>query len=112
MKSHEFAAKLEEVAADLRSKPEFEASTYPFDLKGRYIFAYYYDKSNFLNAVKTMGSGEKDMSQRDEVLFYPTGLHIGFRIEKNLVCTKVQEAQYDCEPLLSQMDQQSFDSIT
>lgn len=103
MNSHEYANKLKELADFLLAKPEFETDGEP-----RVFFWYWSDKQGFLGAVKALGSGEKKWST-DDLTFYPAGvpdgIHFELQIRRVAICRLVREAEYECEPLLSQAEE-------
>ena len=106
MNSHEFAKRLHEIADFLLSRPEFKTAGTPF------IFQSYYDKDEFLAAVKAVGSGKKseeNYTSHPDICFEPTGApEITLRIAKNKLCVLVQPAVYDCVPFLSQAEEASL----
>lgn len=99
MTSHEYAGKLKELADFLLSKPDFETKQSD---KFAYIQFYYWtDKAEFLSAVKALGSGTKEWKE-EEIIFSPLGTDmLRLQISRSAVCRLVQEAKYECEPLLS-----------
>ena len=104
MTSHEYAVKLKELAELLLSKPEFST---PYSERTAYTCLYYWsDKANFLEAVKALGSGKKEWGKTDltYVPAYTNMLQI--KVMRNAVCRLVREAEYDCEPLLSQAEEE------
>jgi hypothetical protein len=102
MNSHEYAKKLNRLADLLLSKPEFETAN--SEAYSYSIFSYW-NKENFLGAVKALGSGKKEW-QTDDLTFIPHGTDmLKLTIGRNKVCRKVKEAEYECEPLLSQAEE-------
>lgn len=106
MKSYNFADNLEKLAAFLRSKPEFETGT-----EKVYAFFSYYDKEQFLSAVKATGTGKKEFTD-SQIYFYPAingaAIHVRIEAPRNTVCRLVQEAVYDCEPFLAEKDEKEL----
>lgn len=98
MTSHEYAKRQKEIAEFLLSRPEFDVNG-----AGPLEFFSYYDKEKFLAAVRAVGSGAKNLdASSTEVRFIPTGFpEVHISVPRNLVCRKVQEAVYECEPFLS-----------
>jgi len=98
MKSYAYAAKLQELATFLLSKPEFEAEGIPF------FYSHQWTKEGFVAAVKALGEGTKEFSGT-EIKFTPTGGPEGVTVQvyapRNKVCTLIKAAVWDCEPLLS-----------
>ena len=92
----------------LQHHPEF-AMDYPT----MHIY-FWYEKEQFLSAVKAAGTGKKIMPtenyQKDYFYFVPaqpTDIDFKFVTQRNTVCRMVRpaiEAEYDCEPLLSQAE--------
>lgn len=94
--SHEWAKKLRETAEKLASCPEVHLSS----LARASIYFWNGDKEKFLAAVRALKPGRK-IIEKDYVRFIPDGTILELYIDRNAVCHKVQEAQYECEPLLS-----------
>ncbi len=103
MNSHEYANKLKQLADFLLNKPEF---TTDFDAKFSYLRMYYYGrKGEFLAAVKALGSGKKEWS-KDELRYIPDATDmLRLTVNRTAVCRLVKEAEYECEPLLSQAEE-------
>lgn len=95
MTSHEYARELQKTAAILLNRPEI---AFPH---GPYLYESYYDKEQFLEAVRAMGSGAKKFTEHD-FRFTPTDTCITMCISRSKVCRKVQEEKWECEPLLSE----------
>jgi hypothetical protein len=76
-------------------------------------FISYYEKDDFLAAVRAIGTGEKGVGVMDNYLRFkstttPEGTHFAVEINREKVCTLVTPAQpavYDCEPLLSHAEE-------
>jgi hypothetical protein len=98
MKSYAYAAKLQELATFLLSKPEFEAEGSPF------FYSRQWTKEGFVAAVKALGEGTKEFSWT-EIIFKPTGGPKGVNIQvyapRDKVCTLIKDVVWDYEPLLS-----------
>lgn len=98
MNSHEYAKQLRVLADFLDSKPEFETKC------KLYAFFSYYEKDDFLAAVKAVGSGKKEFTD-NEIQFLPVindnFIHLRLTAPRSAVCRLVQEAKYECDPLLS-----------
>lgn len=101
MKSHEYAVKLKEAAEFLLSKDELELDSGPL------VSVWFWNKEQFIAVVKALGSGEKEVTERD-VAFVPLGTCLRMVAPRNLVCRKVQEEKWECEPLLSQDEMDSI----
>lgn len=98
MTSREYAEQLRETAEILESRPEFEMPT------TRVVVSYYGEKDKFIAAVRALKPGRKSIdedAQHGYVNFYPTGTCLRLYINRLAVCRKVQDAKYECEPLLS-----------
>lgn len=98
MTSHEYANRVKEIADFLLSRPEFDTGGSP------HFFLSFYDKDKFLLAVKALGTGTKEFTTGSwpEVVFKPTGAEeIKVSVPRDKVCRKVQDAVWECEPLLS-----------
>lgn len=105
--SHDYARRLQEQAAFLLGKPEFKTESSPHA-----FFWYYGDKEGFLGAVKAVGSGKKEFTN-DEVKFRPVGFpEITIYANRNSVCKKVQEAVWECEPLLSAAEEEQIEEVS
>lgn len=96
MNSHEYARELQKTVDHLLARPEVELENYA----APYQFLSFYDKDKFIAAARAMGSGKKEFS-RDELKFRPDGTCIIMSIGRDKVCRLVQEAKYECEPILS-----------
>jgi hypothetical protein len=99
MDSHEYAEKLREASEVLKSRPAFEINSVPFT-----HMYFSFEKDKFISAVKALGSGKKEVDQY-YVTFKPSSIPvIQLYIDRNSVCRKVQEEKWDCEPLLSELE--------
>ena len=106
MNSHELARKWIDVAERLLDKPAFALPDYE---DGERSINYFSDKKEFLNAIRSLGSGEKDLSDLNYMKFRPfSGLYIA--VNRETVCRKVQEVKWECEPLFSPEEQAVFDA--
>lgn len=98
MKSHDYARRMQQIAEFLLSRPEFDTTT------SVHMFFPIYDKDKFLGAVHAMGSGSKEFTTGSypEVVYSPAAApEIRVSIARDKVCRKVQDAVWECEPLLS-----------
>src|SRR5438046_2993487 len=99
MTSHEYAKRLHEIAEFLLDRPEFKT---PSVIK--HIYMWFYNKEEFLGAVKSLGSGIK--TYKDNELEYLTKCgRVQLSIPRHLICRKIKEAEYECVPLLSQEEE-------
>jgi len=102
MKSHDYAQRLKEIGEFLLTRPEFETNTAPM------LFFHMYKKEHLLAAVRSLGSGTKELTNGSyaEIKFKPTAApEIIVSAARDTVCVKVQEAKWECEPLLSQAEE-------
>ena len=97
--SHEYADKILKLGQLLLSKPEFDISTVVAP-----ALYFWDDKKLFLKAVKALGPGEKSYDG-DDLIYLVQGF-LKLRIQRNVVCTLVRPAEYACEPLLSQAEEE------
>lgn len=104
MTSHEYANRLEKLAAELKSKSDFELPDYSERYYGNYgieTFRYNNQKEGFLQAARALGSGTKD-GTADELTFKHGDIRLS--VDRNVVCKLVRPAEYECEPLLSEAE--------
>lgn len=97
--SHEYARALQQAAEFLLSKPEFTTET-----SGPYIYlGIFYDKEPFLKATRSLGALTKEYTttQLKVKRELPLGARVYFEIGRDKVCRLVQEAKWECEPILS-----------
>lgn len=92
--SHDWARDLQRTADYLLSRLEVEMESKPA------IYNFMYDKEKFLAAVRAMIPGRKVIDEFN-VAFEPKGTILNLRVPRNLVCRKIQDVKYDCEPFLS-----------
>lgn len=105
MRSHEYAQKLHEIATFLESKPEFETGATP-----RLSFYFWFDKENFLAAVRALGSGKKVFSGSD-FRYEVSAAPISAVISRDKVCRKVRDEEWECEPLLSPQEEETLTPV-
>lgn len=105
MRSHEYAQKLHEIAEFLESRTEFETNTKP-----RESFYFWFNKEDFLAAVKSLGSGKKVFSGSD-LRYEVSGAPISVVISRDKVCRKVRDEEWECEPLLSPQEEETLTPI-
>ena len=102
--SREYAKSLRKMADWLDARPEFPIGGYHKPL----LLAEYYDKPDFLAVVKAVGPGKKNYTDGSFPKFEYTPVDGEFlvrvSIARDKVCTKVQEAKWECEPMLSPED--------
>ena len=100
MDSHDYANQLLNISTFLKLRPAFPVPNWMGQLQ--YIH-YGFAKKDFLAAVKALGSGTKNFSDSNSVEFMPTdGMGFSVRVDRDRVCRKVKEAEYECESLLSE----------
>lgn len=97
--SHEYARNLQKLAEWLLARPEFEIGRY--DTRSFTIFSYY-DKDQFLAAVRALGAGKKKFTDR-EVQFEIELPFAEIRVDapRDKVCRLIRPAEYECDPFLS-----------
>ena len=99
MKSHEYAAELQKTIDHILSKPDLELEEHA----GPHLYMYFYTKEKFIAFARAMGGGKKSFSNygSEELHFEPTGTCLLLSIARSLVCRKIQDVKWECEPLLS-----------
>jgi hypothetical protein len=97
MKSHELAHALIATAEFLLSQPEFAT---PSKTHSLYLGSYWDDKDALVAMVKAVGTVTKEYNGSDLQVNVDTPVKIWTRINRDKVCRKVQEAKWECEPLL------------
>jgi hypothetical protein len=106
--SHAYAKALIEAANYLLDKPEFDTET-----AGPYIYlGHFWTKEKFLKAAKALGSFSKEYNDaslkiKNEL---PMGAQVYMEVSRDKVCRLVQEAKYECEPLLSPEEEAELDA--
>ena len=107
--SHEYARQMQAVAQWLLDKPEFKLPDYETEYSER--LNYFSDKEGFIRAAKVLG-GKKDVSHDGDyrlVTEHLSGFRFTLVANRNAVCRIVkpaQEAEYECEPLLTQQEEE------
>lgn len=108
MKSLKFADELRKLADYLYSRPELEISSATFTefYKDKKVQSalHFYDREQFVAAVKTLGSAKKEYTSPESDYSqlkvtpenYPA---LSLYIARDKVCRKV--TKYECEPLFS-----------
>jgi hypothetical protein len=99
MTSHEFAKQLQSTAEFLLNRDSFKLDTKP-----EVVLYFFGEKELFLAAAKAVGSGQKEVDS-NYVNFRPNGTILRLLVNRDLVCRKVQEEKWECEPLLSQAEE-------
>lgn len=106
MTSHEYARKLHELADWLLTRAEFPG---PYSNTPKVEF-FYADKDNFLEAARALGSGRK-RTISDQLFEFtpdtPEGTVFNINIARDKICRKVQDAVWECEPLLNREEEAS-----
>jgi hypothetical protein len=106
MTSHEYAEDLLKTARFLLGKPEFDVNTN----QPRTYFYYWTDKAAFVAAARALGSGSKEVSN-DYFDYTPNDTLITARASRDAVCKKVQEAKWECIPLLSTIEAELLGTV-
>jgi hypothetical protein len=108
MTSKDLALHLRAIADKLESAEEFELPDYRASAN---ISLYYWgDKLRFLKAAKALGTGTKQVRGDEYQMHYLEG-QLRIIANRDSVCKIVRPAvpaEYDCEPLLSQMEEASL----
>ncbi len=110
MTSHEYATRLIAAAVLLEKAAVFELPSYMasyLEHCGVENIQFHTDKALFLAAVRAVGSGVK-AGNADEVRFVVGGL-VHLVVDRASVCKLVKPAEYECEPLLSQVEEAVLD---
>ncbi len=94
MTSHELATKLQETATYLLAHENVDVSNPMLRVH------WWSDKEPFLRAVRAFVPGKKVIDNYN-VTFEPKGTMLALVVSRDLVCRKVQDVKYECEPLLS-----------
>lgn len=97
MNSHEYAKILHDTAEHLLSRPVVEVENEPF------LYLGFWDKERFVTAARAMGSGQKRFTGTD-LRFKPDGTCLELSIGRDKVCRKIQDAKWECEPILSEVE--------
>lgn len=103
--SHDFATELELMAQWLRSRPAF---SWPRTVSN-YTPIHTWDKEEFVACVKGLGTGTKEFTDSEVKFTVTVGQSkIVVMVPRNKVCRLVRPAEYDCEPFLSQSEEESL----
>lgn len=107
--SREYANKLRELADWLDKRPEFPMN----DGERPFVHLNYYDREGFTAAVRATKPGKKELTNGSypEVKFRPSlpnDTYLEIAIARDKVCRKVQEVKWECEPILSELDDQEL----
>jgi len=111
MNSREYANKLRELADWLDGRPEFKTDSEPI------FYMRYFDKKEFLAAVVALKPGTKKYTEGSypEVEFIPDSApknaYVKIAAPRHVACRKVQEAKWECEPLLSPSEDAEIESV-
>ncbi len=108
MKTRELTEMLRKTADYLDSLEEFKmGSSITFTsenkTKSLTVFSHFYDKENFVAAVKAVGNATKyydDSTSYPELHVTAKAFPLEFSISRDKVCKKI--VTYDCEPLFSE----------
>lgn len=102
MTSHEYAQELQKTAEHLLARPNVK---FP---NGPYCFVGFYEKEEFVAAVRAMGTGKKEFASCDDLHFTPTGICLTLSIARSKVCRKIQDVKWECMPVLSDEEVQQL----
>ena len=106
MKSHAYAKAIIQAAEFILSQPEFDTETE----QPRLYIGWFWSKEPFLAAVRALGAGKKEYSGSDLRYSVVHGAEITCTIPRDKVCRKVQEAKWECEPLLSPEEEATLEA--
>ena len=107
MKLHELAKKMQEGAEFLLSRPDADLGPRVPEL----YLGWHYEKNDFINIVKALGSGKKIINGTDVIFETIHGMRFWLTVPRDKVCkmvTPAKPAVWDCEPLLSPEDEASL----
>ena len=107
--THELATALQRTAEFLLSKPDLPGV--PEFSNNTHMFYNGYedeDKDAFLRLVRAFGSGKKEWD-KDNVTFTPDGTVLHMQIPRSLICRKIKDAEYECDPLFDPSERKELD---
>lgn len=109
MMSHEWAQVLRDTAMVLEAKANVQMGGEP-----KILNSHYGRKEEFLAVVRALKPGKKriDAEISGYVNFTPAGTCIEVYINRDVMCRKVKEAEYECEPLLSAEEDAEMEAMT
>jgi hypothetical protein len=94
--SHDWARDLQKTAEFLLSRPEAEIGDSTPITYGWFFSR----KEPFIALVRALKPGRKEMGEA-YVKFFPEGVNLELSVYRDVVCRKVQDVKWECEPLLS-----------
>jgi hypothetical protein len=97
MTSHELALAMISTAEFLLAHPEFAT---PGETHSLYLGSYWDDKDSLVAMVRALGTVKKSYDGSEIQIDVDAPLRIWTRINRDKVCRKIQEAKWECEPLL------------
>ena len=105
MKTRELEITLRKAADFLSTVPEFDTDGGAAIVEGCkkvYVYVHYYNRDNFVAAVKALGNVKKSYTSGDYPKLEVTAeaFPITLSIPRDKVCKKI--ITYDCEPLFSE----------
>lgn len=94
--SHDYAQELKRIADELLARPQFLVPNHSTVIHLNH-------KPEMLAAVKALGSGEKKYGDYffDFVPAFSGQSNLSITILKNELCRKIQDAVWECDPLLA-----------
>jgi len=105
--SRDHAKCLRELADWLDSRPEFEVPY--FDRLAWLGFAYY-EKDQFLAAVKALGTGKKEFGHNEIKFVVETPFaRVSVSAPRDKVCRLIRPAEYECDPFFSEKELAEID---
>lgn len=102
MTSHELAHAMIATAEFLLAHDSFNT---PSPSHSLYLGSFWDDKESLIAMVRAVGNVTKSYSQHDLEVRTKTPVEIWTRISRDKVCRKIQDAKYECEPLLTPDDE-------
>lgn len=108
MTSRDYATKLRELADWLDQRQEFPMG----DGERPFVALNYFDRESFTAAVRATKPGTKEITNGGypQVKFRPSlpdsDTYFVISIARDKVCRKVQDVKWECEPILSELDEQ------
>lgn len=100
MNSHEYANKLKKIGDFLLARPSVE-----FDSGPKILVYFGWGKDKFIAAAKAMGSITKTYKSEDFEVSPVGHPELVLYAARSVVCRKVQDEKWECEPLLSQAEE-------
>jgi hypothetical protein len=107
MTSHEYARELQKTVEHLLGRPEVQFEDYA----SPHQYISFWDKDKFVAAARAMGAGKKEFRDSD-LHFVPDGRCLVLSIGRDKVCRKIQDAKWECEPILSDTEVEQLGEVS